>query len=813
MRIFFSSKTYLVFAFLSFVNGNVLYAQQTIGYQTPPAPMVDIINSATTQVVKISPNGNFMVVLETLTYLPIAEFAKPELKLANLCLNPQNNALSNAQTFTSIKLKNTTNNKDFEPFEGLPISVQIADVQFSPDNKYIAFTNTTDFGVQLWLAKLSNQKCKILSNLFLNNTYGNVYQWLPDGQTILAKFLPDNRKAPPQNNPEFSGPIVQQNLGALNSSKTCQDVLKNGFIDQLFDYYLSSQLKFITLNGQTTNYSNPGVFKDFNLSPDGRYVITKTIAKPYAYNEPINNYSYTVNLVDKFGLNIKTLATVPLADNLPNGYDAVVTGQREHGWRSDKPCTYFWVQALDGGNPNIEAKVRDVVFIKDINQENAQKLTSCYYRFNKINWGDDNIAIVTERWHKTRSERRVYIKPSAPLYRVNLWDRYYENSYNDPGDFVQITNTCNKNVLLIEYKNTTENDNLSIFSISEGYSPQGNCPYLLKFNAKTKLSDTLFCSKAPFYEKPIFFNNQDFIITNRQSVTETPNYFLTELSKKNTEQLTFFIPQNTQLLGLQKFQLNYKRKDSLSLSATLFLPKNYDKKNGALPVLIWAYPKTYKTAIAAGQIKTSPYIYTNILWPSPVFWATQGYAILDNVEMPIVGESNDEPNDTFINQLTQNAQATVAKIVKMGIANVNTVAIGGHLQGAFTTANLLAHTNIFAAGIAQNGTYDCTLNPFSFEDEERTYWQVPKLYNVISPFAYADKIKTPLLLLQNQTDNNQEVFALQNQIFYNALKINGANTRLVTLPLEAKCYNAKESVLHTLWEVDNWLNLYLKLKH
>jgi dipeptidyl aminopeptidase/acylaminoacyl peptidase len=279
-----------------------------------------------------------------------------------------------------------------------------------------------------------------------------------------------------------------------------------------------------------------------------------------------------------------------------------------------------------------------------------------------------------------------------------------------------------------------------------------------------------------------------------------------------TEQLTFFKNPYTQLNDISKQQLSYKRNDRLNLTATLYLPAGYSIANGKLPVLMWAYPKEYKTIAAAGQVKGSPFKFSKISWASPIYWVTRGYAVMDNVDMPIVGESNDYPNDTFIDQLKENAVAAVSKIVNMGIGDPKRIAVGGHSYGAFMTANLLAHTNLFAAGIARSGAYNRTLTPNGFQAEERTYWQAPELYFKMSPFSYADKIKAPLLLIHGEADDNSGTFPIQSERLYSALKGFGATTRLVYLPYEAHSYRAKESILHMLWEMDNWLDKYVKNK-
>ncbi|MFC5283368.1 prolyl oligopeptidase family serine peptidase [Pedobacter alpinus] len=790
-------------------------AQEVSGYQKPPKEMVDIVEASISQSVIMSGRGNYMAILEEPGYPSIAEIAEPHLKLAGLRINAKLRSNKKSSYFTGLKFKNIKNADEFE-LANLPVGAKIKDLSFSPDEKMVAFSLTTTNEIQLWIADLNTKQSKRLSNTVLNDTYGTLFQWAPNSNTILAKCIAEQKPLATLN-PTLSGPNFQETTGKAAPNRTYQDLLKNSNDEALFDYHLTSQLKMIYLDGQAIDFSRPEIYKGFDFSPDGTLIMLSVIHKPYSYVVPISNFPYRVELRDKYGKLTKELVDIPLADNLPQGFDAVVTGAREFAWRADKPQTIFWVEAQDGGDPNQRNTIRDVLYTMDATGDNGvkKKLADCYLRFSKIDWGDDQIAMITERWWKTRGERRVFIKPGNSSYRVNLWDRYYEDAYSDPGEFVTVKNQYNRDVLLLEYnvvKRASDPNNVNIFSISEGASPIGNRPFLLQFNVKTKLTDTLFHSRAPFYEKPIFFDNKDNIIISRESVVEPKNYFELDYKKGKTQQLTYFKNPYPQLFGIVKQQLKYKRADKLDLTATLYLPQGYNKSTGRLPVLMWAYPKEFKTIAAAGQVKGSPYQFSKISWASPLYWVTQGYAVMDNVDMPIVGESNEQPNDTFIEQLTQNAEAAIGKVVSLGIGDVKRIAVGGHSYGAFMTANLLAHTNLFAAGIARSGAYNRTLTPFGFQAEERTYWQAPDVYNKMSPFAYADKINEPLLLIHGEADDNSGTFPMQSERLYSALKGFGVTSRLVQLPYEAHSYKAKESVLHMLWEMNSWLDKYVKNK-
>ncbi|MBU1374073.1 MAG: prolyl oligopeptidase family serine peptidase [Bacteroidetes bacterium] len=811
----FFKKCKVIAFILTVFSYSLVEAQEISGYQKPPEAITQMIENTINRSVIFSSHAQYMAILEEPGYPSIEEVSKPYIKLAGLRVNGLNFSNSRTSYFATLSLKNLRKNEEFN-LAGIPKDAKIHDVIFSLDERYISFTITTQNEIQLWLGDLEQKLAKRLSDIALNDTYGRLYQWSPDSKSLLVKCVAPQKEIP-KRSPIPEGPNTQENIGKSAPNRTYQDLLKTPTDETFFDYYLTTQLKMVFINGDTADFNRPEIYRDFDFSPDGSMVMTKTIHRPYSYIVPIGSFPYTVSILDKYGKLNEKVAESQLADHLPQGFDAVLEGSREFGWRADEPQTFYWVEAQDNGDPSNRIAIRDVIYTRKVGEtiNEKKKLADCYLRFEHIDWGNDQIAMVTERWWKTRGERRVFIKPNNPKYRVNIWDRYYEDTYSDPGEFVTVKNDYNKDILLLDYsaiRRITDPNNIWIFSISQGASPKGDRPFLLKFNVKTKLTDTLFHSRAPFYERPIYFDNKQDLIITRESVIEPTNYFVYNENLKRQEQLTFFKNPYPQLFGISKQQIQYQRKDHLNLTANLYLPKDYNPTKGTLPVLMWAYPKEFKTISAAGAVKGSPYQFVNVSWASPIFWVTQGYAVLDNVDMPIVGESNDQPNDTFVKQLTQNAEAAINKITKMGIADPKKIAIGGHSYGAFMTANLLAQTKLFAAGIARSGAYNRTLTPFGFQAEERTYWDNPKLYFDMSPFSYANKITTPLLLIHGEADDNSGTFPIQSERFYSALKGFGATTRLVYLPAEAHSYRAKESILHMLWEMNNWLDKYVKNK-
>ena len=549
-----------------------------------------------------------------------------------------------------------------------------------------------------------------------------------------------------------------------------------------------------------------GMIKDFDLSPDNEFLITKTITKPFSYLVPYYRFPYVVDVKNLVSGTVSLIADIPLDEVRPKGFDATRPGKRSVSWRNDLGSELYWVEANDGGDPKVITENRDIVYtLSSPFTSEKKELVRTKLRFRNIIWGTGNEALLGERLWKNRNEITSLIDTDSRTIVKTLFNRQYDDIYSDPGSPVLTSNKFNRNVVEIK-KN-------SVYMIGQGGSPEGYRPFLSQLNLKTLETNILFRSEAPYYERPIKLagNNLNNLITSRESKTDNPNYFIRNLSSKDIKQITFFKNPYKKLEQLKKEVINYKRDDGIDLSSIVYTLESYNPdEEGRLPVLIWAYPREYTSKKVASQVRNSPYRFTRISYGSPIFWALRGYAVMANTEMPIVGFDGDQPNDSFRDQLVMNAKAAIDKISDMGIGDRDRVGVGGHSYGAFMTATLLAHSDLFAAGIARSGAYNRTFTPFGFQREERTYWEAPDLYNYMSPIMHADKVNEPILLIHGEEDNNSGTFPVQSIRFFNAIKGHGGTSKLVMLPKESHGYRAKESILHMLYEMDSWLEKYVK---
>jgi len=690
----------------------------------------------------------------------------------------------------------------------MPSNPRIANIKWSPDQTKIAMTNTTSKGVELWYLDLSKRKIKKLTGPDLNGNLGSVINWFQDGKSILAKFVPkDIPKILSAENIIPNGPTISTNDGKKAQNRTYQDLLKNKNDERNFETLVNSELYKVTLKGGKRLWKKMNMYNNISFSPDGDFVMISIIQKPFSYLVPYYRFPSKNLIFSSTGREIKLLADIPLIEDLPKGFMAVRKGDRSFSWRLDKPSSIYFVRALDDGDPVNEVEFRDEVFQLDAPfKDDPVSILKTQNRYYNMSWCNDTLALAFDYWWNNRNTKTYLFDPSRSSQAPSIIsDRNYQDRYSDPGTFVKKRNLYGRSVLVLKENN--------LFLLGDGYTDNGQFPFLDQYNINTmdkkRIYESNFTDKKESLREFMAENNE--ILVRIESPEDYPNYYLRKLNNDSLVQITHFVNPFKSLNNVYKNLIKYKREDGLDLSATLLLPEDYDlEKKEKLPMIMWAYPREFKDRSSASQTTKNPNEFTYPYWGSPIYWLTRGYAVLDDVSFPIIGDGDKEPNDEFRSQLVSNASAAINKIDELGYIDKNRVAIGGHSYGAFMVANLLSHSNLFAAGIARSGAYNRTLTPFGFQSEERTYWEAPDVYYEMSPFMHADKVKSPLLLVHGEADNNSGTYPLQSERYFNALKGLGAQVRLVMLPKESHGYRAKESILHLLWEQDRWLEKYVK---
>jgi len=783
------------------------------GYLTPPAPLQALVDAPRPPALSISPHRDLLALIQTPALPGIDVVAQPELKLAGLRIHPRVHAQSRFSFGSDLWLMDIATGKEIR-LQGLPRPLSIASSSWSPDQRYLAF-NQVDAAKgsnELWVVDVAARTAQRVTSLSLNTVAGRGYRWMPDSKQLLVQLQPEGQGTPPEASTIPTGPNTQQTQAGngVKAIRTYQDMLRNEDDARQLEYYLRSQSALVDLDGKLTLLGQPALTLSVSASPDGRYLLRERVERPFSYLVPLENFPHRIEVLDRDGKLVKEIAHLPLVEGLPTGNDAVPAGVRDIDWRADAPATLVWAEAQDGGDPARAVEVRDLVLMQAAPFDQAPvTLAKLGSRYAGAYWGNGKLALIDEFWWKTRKVKEWRVSPDQPSQTAALvYEGSSEDRYHNPGKPATMIDERGESRLLIAA------DGDSIYRLGEGASPEGDRPFVDKVNLANGQATRLFRSQAPYYEAALVMLDDEGkqALISRESPTEPTNYYVRDLaSGSHTRALTHFPHPLPQLKGVKKEQIRYRRKDGVELTATLYLPPNYNpKKDGPRPMLMWAYPTEFKSADAASQVSDSPYRFNRISYWGPQAFLATGYTVLDNFSVPIVGEGNKEPNDTYVPQLVASAEAAVDEVVRRGVADRNRIAVGGHSYGAFMTANLLAHTRLFKAGIARSGAYNRTSTPFGFQSEERNYWQAQDVYQAMSPFNFAENIKDALLMIHGEQDNNSGTFPIQSERLYAAIKGLGGTARLVMLPNEAHAYRARESIMQMLAESNAWLERYVK---
>ncbi|MGA3239206.1 MAG: prolyl oligopeptidase family serine peptidase [Bryobacteraceae bacterium] len=787
-------------------------------YRKPQKDVMDILNAPGTPTLSVSPTNNYALSATPIRYPSIAELAQPMHRIAGMRINPRTNGLHNVVFNSKLVLWKLPAGTQIAV--ELPPNPELSPGRWSPDGSRFAFSNTTTTGIELWIGETATGKTHKVEGVQLNSVMAPAggggggrggggpapsdFQWMPDGKTMLVEMVKPNRGPAPREPLTPVGPHVQESLGGGAPAPTYEDLMKNPHDEDLFQYYATSQLATVDLaSGVVTPVGKAGIIASAQISPNAQNLLVTTIHKPFSYVHPANAFPKEIEVWDRTGKVLHKVASLPLEDKVP--MNGVLTGPRNVMWRPSAPATVVWIEALDGGDPKTNAEYRDhVVSLKAPFTGAPVEIVKTEQRAQGLQMGaKGGLAFVSDFNRVKRQVRTFYVELDDPGQPAKvMWARNNQDRYRDPGTPLTTPMPNGERAMLID------GDNILLTGL--GSSPTGDHPFLDRFNVKTQQTEHLFKCDDDHYEvvEALLDSHGDKFLTRRESPTETPNYFIRTASGQSTAVTHFADPQPL-MRKVQKQLVTYKRNDGVQLSFTLYLPPDY-QPGTKLPTVIWAYPYEYNDADTASQVSGSTKRFTEIGGYSEIFFALGGYAVLDNAAMPIVGSDPDHVNDNFVDQVVADAKAAIDKGVEMGVTDPTRVGVGGHSYGGYMTDTLLAHCDLFRAGIAESGAPNRTLTPFGFQSERRTLWEAPDLYIKMSPFMYANKIKAPLLLIHGEADDNTGTFPIQSERMYEAVRGNGGTVRLVFLPFEAHGYRAKETIEDVLYEKFAWFDKYVK---
>ena len=777
------------------------------GYDQPPQHVLDVLHAPSPPQPIISPTRDSILLVSWVEYPPIAQVAEPYLKLAGVRVEPRTRRKHDtpggygvtpcAQTFALVDVATSR-----ETPIALPPGGCADGVAWAADGKRFAFRNTSADAVELWIGDATTGATHPLGDARLNPMLGSTVQWLADQKTLLVKLVPDHAGAPPAGSVVSTGPSIQETDGQAGESSTYEtrDTLSSKHDEDLFDYYATSQLATVDVaTGKITHVGAPAIFTSVSAAPDGEHVLVEKIQKPYSYVTTYDHFAHDVEVWDRAGTVVHVMAKLPVADRVPIA--GVPTGPRELEWRPTEPATLVWAEALDSGDWNVKVPQRDKVMMQSLPfSGEAKEIARTEQRFTGFDWSERRGTALMHEYDENKHWQRTFVanvdtgaKPEV------LFDMSSDEHYKDPGEPVYR--------VLPNGEWVVRQDGNAIFLRGDGATPDGDRPFLDKLDVTTKKSERLFHSDVHGLEYFVAFTRTDELLTWHQSPTDPPNAFVHVAGDAKPPRAVTHIPDPTPTVrAIKKRLVKYKRKDGVELSFTLYTPPDY-KEGTRVPAILYAYPLDYASAKTAGQTTGSDQMFTRIA--DYRLLLLSGYAIIDNAAFPIVGDPK-KAYDTYLEQLVDDARAAVDKAVELGVVDRDRIGVTGHSHGALMTANLIAHTDLFRAGVATSGSYNKTLTPFGFQNERRSVWKGQNVYLKVSPFFFADKIKLPLLIMHGADDANPGTTPLQAVKLYEAIRGNGGTARLVMLPHEPHWYSAMESNEQLAYEELRWFDKYVK---
>ncbi len=785
----------------------LILLQATLTAQTPwklpPPEIVKILDAPPTPGVRVDPHGRWLLLSERAVLPPLADLARPMLRLAGHRIDPATNGPHGPRTTIGYRLVAIADGKETKI--DLPPEGGFGPAEWSPAGDRFAFTRRLDDRIECLLAATDQSPVLTFEGVRLNAVSGSPIEWMPDGRSLLLRTVPEGRGPAPERPVVPGGPNAQETSGPSAPVRTLQDLLKDPHDEALFEYYATSQLAMspkVTQEG-CRPVGIPAIFAGVSPSPDGRFLLVTRIVRPFSYLVASGSFPQVVEVWDLEGRVVREICRRPLQDQVP--IEGVITGPREIRWSPQDDATLVWTEALDGGDPKKKAEKRDRLmrFAAPWAGDPAEILRT-EHRLRGVEFLETQDGALVTEFDRDRRWQRTWVcdlgKPEgAPRL---LWDRSMKDRYGDPGRPWTVPTPRGRRVVAVREG--------ALLLLGRGASPAGDRPFLDRMDLASGKTARLWWSSEGAVESvdEILAQDASSLLVVRESRTEPPNWSVLDARTGKRRALTSFTDPAPELRDVRQELLTYERKDGVKLSGTLYVPGSW-KEGQRLPLVVWAYPEEFNDPATAGQVSGSPHRFVRPGGASHLFLLTQGYAVLDGAAMPVVGPP-DKANDTFVEQIVGSAQAAIDQVAAMGIADPQRVGVGGHSYGAFMTANLLAHCDLFKAGVARSGAYNRTLTPFGFQNERRTFWESPETYVAMSPFAHAHRINEPLLLIHGEMDSNPGTFPIQSDRLFQAIKGHGGSARLVTLPFESHGYQARESVMHTLAEMVTWFDRHLK---
>ena len=778
-------------------------------WKQPPEEILAVLHAESVPRVQASADGEALLLLSPVKYPPLADRAAAMLPLAGVRVDGRSGGPHGRSGYTRPRVRVDGAEVDI----ALPEGARVLSAHWAPDSVRLALVLMRGDHIGLWVGARDGSG-GVVEGLSVVSVLGPTVRWMPDGKNLLVKAVPEGRGPAPAAPLVPAGPTVRTGNGdTATSTYEARSVLRGAHDEALFEHFFTSQLALVRTDTRAvTPIGEPHIFDQVTVSPDGRRLLVERLSAPWSHRHTHRRFGRAVEVWDRKGRLQHTVAVLPLADSVP--IHGVAEGARSVRWRSDAPATLVWVEALDGGDWSTDVPHRDRLMVHA--HPFKRPPVEVFRAEHRVRgwWWTEGGSLLVEQHERARRWRHVWLVDPDRRDSRALFDLSRNDRYADPGR--PVTRTLPSGHAVLEQVGD------SIFFAGDGASPTGDRPFLDQRSLRTGETERLFRSGADHYATFVRFTDAaagEFII-RRESEAVPPNLHRVTLTGRvgapageaarshAAEPLTDFVDPTPQIRGIERRIVTYTRADGVPLSFTLLLPPGY-QEGQRVPTVLYAYPREFSDAETAGQVRGSTQRFTTLSGSSHLFFLLQGYAVLGRTRLPVLGDP-DTAYDTFVEQLVSGAEAAVQEAIDIGVADPDRIGVMGHSHGGLMTVTLLAHSDLFQAGIARSGAYNHTIRPFGFQSERRTLWEAPETYAHLSPVMHAPHINEPLLLIHGAQDENPGTVSLQSERLFEAVRGTGGTVRLVMLPHEGHAYRAQESVEHVLWEQLSWFDTHVR---
>ena len=665
----------------------------------------------------VDPTGRYALLVHKHRLLSERALAEPTVEVAGVRINPRTNARHAAIPYFGLTLVELWTGRS-QRLE-LPPSLAIGFPQWAPDGSRFAFTVTVDRGVELWTGSPEPPfPLRRVLGPVLNGAQGSPCSFMPDGESLLCQLVA--RKHEPPKAPSAALRLLTQTVATTPPGQSD---------DVAAEYFLRGQVALVDASGaaRPRMIGGPAVLDSVDPSPSGEYLLVKRRVPPYSGPSALDTGGRTLEVWDTEGRLMHSLGP----DN--------AAGPRALHWQPSAPATLVWVERRG----SIDRLVTQAAPFRIA----PQTLFDSERQFSGLKWLQDSELALFDEYDAEERFTRVWLLdasrfPRPPQLVGSRGGR--EGPLPGFGRPSLTTDRTGKQVVRFHGGD--------IYVVGRRADPAGSRAYLDRIRLDSLTAEQLWQSEAAGREEilDVFTADASAVLTQIEDVTEPPNYVVRNLRAGTTRAITDHRHPVPAMTEVARIPLRYRRRDGVEMSSLLYLPKRAAGEP-PLPMVVWAYPREYRE----GSVPTPAHNrhFADVDRALQLYLLLRGYAVLDDVSMPIIGNGNNA-NDTFVPQVIANAEAAIEAAAATGAVDPARVAVAGHSYGAFMVANLLAHTQLFRAGVGLSGAYNRTLTPFGFQTERRTLWEAPDAYLAMSPILYTHRIAAPMLLVHGLLDDN-----------------------------------------------------------